>query len=243
MKLILCGGGSGDQNTLANQKLNEIIDHNKPILYIPLAMNENEHPYDGCFEWINEELKSVDKTGISMVRSFEDLASRNLQDYSALFIGGGNTYKLLLGLKESGAFKNIRDYINKDGVVIGGSAGAVIFGYDINIIASMDPNDVNLEDTKGFDVLSGISIFPHYTNRKSKHTEEENNERMKMFTDSITKYSEKIGKVIAIPEEDAIYISEEGVQVIGTKPYFVFKNGVSEKINLFDCEQRLNKKL
>lgn len=243
MKLILCGGGSGDQNTLANQKLNEIIDHNKPILYIPLAMDENEYPYDDCYEWINEELKSVDKTGISMVRSFEDLASRNLQDYSALFIGGGNTYKLLLGLKESGAFKNIRDYINKDGVVIGGSAGAVIFGYDINIIASMDPNDVNLEDTKGFDVLSEISIFPHYTNRKSKYTEEENNERMKMFTDSITKYSEKIGKVIAIPEEDAIYISEEGVQVIGTKPYFVFKNGVSEKINLFDCEQRLNKKL
>lgn len=40
MKLILCGGGSGDQNTLANQKLNEIIDHNKPILYIPLAMDE-----------------------------------------------------------------------------------------------------------------------------------------------------------------------------------------------------------
>lgn len=206
-------------------------------------MDENEYPYDDCYEWINEELKSVDKTGISMVRSFEDLASRNLQDYSALFIGGGNTYKLLLGLKESGAFKNIRDYINKDGVVIGGSAGAVIFGYDINIIASMDPNDVKLKDTKGFDVLSGISIFPHYTNRKSKHTEEENNERMKMFTDSITKYSEKIGKVIAIPEEDAIYISEEGVQVIGTKPYFVFKNGVSEKINLFDCEQRLNKKL
>lgn len=136
MKLILCGGGSGDQNTLANQKLNEIIDHNKPILYIPLAI-----------------------------------------------------------------------------------------------------------DTKGFDILSGISIFPHYTNRKSKYTEEENNERMKMFTDSITKYSKEIGEVIAIPEEDAIYISEEGVQVIGTKQYFVFKNGVSEKINLFDCEQRLNKKL
>ena len=243
MKLILCGGGSGDQNTLANQKLNEIIDHNKPILYIPLAMDENEYPYDDCYEWINEELKNVDTPSISMVRLFDDLASRNLQDYSALFIGGGNTYKLLLGLKESGAFKNIREYINNDGVVIGGSAGAVIFGYDINIIASMDPNDVKLKDTKGFDILSGISIFPHYTNRKSKYTEEENNERMKMFTDSITKYSEKIGKVIAIPEEDAIYISEEGVQVIGTKPYFVFKNGVIEKINLFDCEQRLNKKL
>ena len=39
MQLILCGGGSGEQNTLANQKLNEIIDHTRPILYVPLAMN------------------------------------------------------------------------------------------------------------------------------------------------------------------------------------------------------------
>ena len=163
MKLILCGFGSGDQNTLANQKLNEIIDHNKPILYIPLAMGENEHPYDGCYEWINEELKSVDKTGISMVRSFEDLASRNLQDYSALFIGGGNTYKLLLGLKESGAFKNIRDYINNDGVVIGGSAGAVIFGYDINNIRIFIGGFVSIM------LMLWSSSYVYYYIRRSKN--------------------------------------------------------------------------
>ena len=60
------------------------------------------------------------------------------------------------------------DYINNDGIVIGGSAGAVIFEYDINIISIMDPNDVALVDTKGFNVMNGISIFPHYTNKKSK---------------------------------------------------------------------------
>ena len=38
MKLLLCGGGSGEQNALANQKLNEIIDHTKPILYILLYL-------------------------------------------------------------------------------------------------------------------------------------------------------------------------------------------------------------
>lgn len=177
MQLILCGGGSGEQNTLANQRLNEIIDHTKPILYIPLAMDESDHPYDGCFEWIQGELSKVNVPSIEMVRGFEELASKNLQHYAALFIGGGNTYKLLLGLKQSGAFNSIKDYINNNGIVIGGSSGAVIFGYDINIIESMDPNDVNLADTKGFDVLSGISIFPHYTNKKSKLTEEENEER------------------------------------------------------------------
>lgn len=171
MQLILCGGGSGEQNILANQKLNEIIDHVRPLLYVPLAMDEYEHPYDSCYEWIQGELANVDIPSIEMVRTFEELASKKLQSYAAIFIGGGNTYKLLSGLKQSGAFDNIKNYINNGGIVIGGSAGAVIFGYDIDIIESMDPNNVELKDTKGFDVLQGVSIFPHYTNKKSKLTE------------------------------------------------------------------------
>ena len=97
MQLILCGGGSGNQNTLANRKLNEIINHTRPILYIPLAMNEDEHSYDSCYEWIQGELANVDIPYIEMVRTFEELASKDLQHYAALYIGGGNTYKLLCG--------------------------------------------------------------------------------------------------------------------------------------------------
>ena len=236
MRLILCGGGSGEQNLLANQKLDEIINHTKPLLYIPLAMDEEEHPYNSCFEWIQEELKNVKVPYIEMVRTFEELAAKKLENYSAIFIGGGNTYKLLLGLKQSGAYNNIKNYIENDGIVIGGSAGAVIFGYDINIISSMDPNDVKLNDTKGFNVLSGISIFPHYTNKKLKLTDEENETRLNNFTNSIIEFSTSIGEVIAIPEEDAIYINEEKVEVIGTKPYYTFKNGVSNKIEIKDIK-------
>lgn len=225
MKLILCGGGSGEQNTLANQKLNEIIDHAKPLLYVPLAMDENDHPYDSCYEWICTELSKVNVPRIEMVRSFEELAIKKLQDYSALFIGGGNTYKLLQGLKQSGSFDNIKDYINNDGIVIGGSAGAVIFGYDIDVIAAMDDNEVALKDTKGFDVLQGISIFPHYTNKKSKLTDKENEERLNNFTKAISEFSKTVGEVIAIPEEDAIYVNGNKVSVIGTRPYYVFKDG------------------
>ena len=237
MQLILCGGGSGNQNTLANQKLNEIIDHTRPILYIPLAMNEDEHSYDSCYEWIQGELANVDIPYIEMVRTFEELASKDLQHYAALYIGGGNTYKLLLGLKQSGAFNNIRNYINNNGIVIGGSAGAVIFGYDINIIASMDRNDINLTNTRGFDVLSGVSIFPHYTNKKSKLTEEENKERLNKFTNSIIKFSERTGKVIAIPEEDAIYVNNDSIELLGTRHYFIFENGLINKFDVEDNKQ------
>ena len=237
MQLILCGGGSGNQNTLANRKLNEIINHTRPILYIPLAMNEDEHSYDSCYEWIQGELANVDIPYIEMVRTFEELASKDLQHYAALYIGGGNTYKLLLGLKQSGAFNNIRNYINNNGIVIGGSAGAVIFGYDINIIASMDGNDINLTNTRGFDVLSGVSIFPHYTNKKSKLTEEENKERLNKFTNSIINFSKSIGKVIAIPEEDAIYVNNDSIELLGTKPYFIFENGLINKFDVEDNKQ------
>ena len=111
MKLILCGGGSGEQNYYANKKLNEIIDHSKPLLYVPLAMDEVDHPYDSCYEWITKELSQVQLSGIDMVRSFEELAQKDYNDYCALFIGGGNTYKLLKGLKESGSFEKIKEYI------------------------------------------------------------------------------------------------------------------------------------
>ena len=50
-----------------------------------------------------------------------------------------------------GRLKELRKYINNDGIIYGGSAGAIIFGYDIDSCLSMDANDVNLEDTKGFD--------------------------------------------------------------------------------------------
>lgn len=225
MKLILCGGGSKEQNLHANARLNELVAHNKPVLYVPLAMDENEHPYDGCFEWIHKELENVDIPNIEMVRTFQELASKDYTNYSAIFIGGGNTYKLLKGIKESGAFDKIKKYIENDGLVIGGSAGAVIFGKDINIISKMDSNDVNLEDTVGFDVLNGTSIFPHYTNVKSRLTEQENIDRMNLFTNYITEYSKMVGKVIAIPEEDAIAINGDKIEIIGSRTYYTFING------------------
>jgi len=225
MKLILCGGGSKEQNIHANARLNELVNHNKPILYVPLAMDEKEHPYDGCLEWICEELANVDIPNIEMVRTFKELALKDYTSYSAIFIGGGNTYKLLKGIKESGAFDKIKKYIENDGIVIGGSAGAVIFGKDINIISKMDSNDVNLQDTAGFDILNGISIFPHYTNIKSRLTERENIERTNMFTNYLMEYSKTIGDVIAIPEEDAITIDGDKMKIIGTRTYYTFMNG------------------
>ena len=241
MRLLLNGGGSTEKLIPTMTKLNEIIDHNKSILYIPLAMDEVEHPYDSCYEWFSKQIMNVAVLSIDMARSFEDLARKNLNEYSAIFIGGGNTYKLLKGLKESGAFVEIQKYIQNNGIVVGCSAGATVCGKDIDIIASMDPNNVNLTDTKGFDVLSGISIFPHYINLKSKLTDKENQARIDKFTNSIIEFTLKNGDVYAIPEEDTIYINGNDVEIIGSKNYFYFKEGVKQEFKLGDIHSKKNK--
>ncbi len=232
MRLLLNGGGSTEQLIPTMIKLNEIIDHDKPILYVPLAMDEVEHPYDSCYEWFSQQIINVSVPGLDMARSFEDLTSKNLNEYSAVFIGGGNTYKLLKGLKETGAFDKIQEYIQNNGIVVGCSAGAVVFGKDIDIISSMDSNDVKLTNTKGFNVLSGISIFPHYINLKSKLTVEENQAIIEKYTKTIIDFSLKNGDVYAIPEEDTIYIDGTNVKIIGTRNYFYFKDGVKQEFEL-----------
>ncbi len=216
MKLLLCGGGSGEKTIETNKKFNEIIDHTKPLLYVPLAV---DNPYEECLEWIKGELSNVDISSIEMVQTFEELASKNYNDYCAIFIGGGNTYKLLKGIKDSEAFNKIKEYVKKDGIVYGSSAGAIIFGYDINSCLIMDDNDVNLKDTKGFDVLEGKSIFAHYTN---EYTEEGHIK----FKNYLTNYSLNNEDVIALPEEDTIFINDNEITIIGHKPYYVFNNGV-----------------
>ena len=231
MKLLLCGGGAGEQNTLANQKLDEIItDHEKPLLYVPFAMSEEKYSYSNCFEWITGELKDVDIPAIEMVTTKKELATKTLSDYCAIFIGGGNTYKLLSDLKTSKAFVKIKEFIDNDGIIIGGSAGAIIFGFNIDCINYMDSNDVGLVDTKGFDVLDGISIAAHYTN--------ESKEKTKIATEYLSGFSLN-SKVIALPEEDAIFVDGNVIEVIGTKPYYVFENGKVTKLEIKFQEKSL----
>ncbi len=227
MKLFLCGGGFGEQTKLTNKRFNEVVNHTKPLLYIPFAWNDDT--YSGCLDFIKGELSEVDLPYIEMVKSVEELEKKDLSNYSSIFIGGGNTYKLLKMLKESTCYQQIVDFVQNDGIIYGSSAGAVILGKDIDIIKEMDPNDVNLKDTKGFNLIDGISIFPHYTNKKSKLTEEQNLAIHNRYTKSIINFSLSTGEVIAIPEENTVFYNDGRIEIIGTSPYYVIKDGNIEK--------------
>lgn len=225
MKLFLNGGGSTKELVLTMSKVNEAIDHSKPILYVPLAMDETDHPYDGCYGWFQKQIINVDVVGVDMPRTFEEFASFDFNNYSAIFIGGGNTYKLLKGIKDNGIFEKINEYLNNGGIVIGCSAGAIIFGYDINSCLAMDRNDVNLADTKGFDKLNGKSVFVHYTNSKTEEIHQK-------YTNYLIDYSTINETVVALPEEDTILVTEDNISIFGDRPYYEFNNGMINKLDI-----------
>lgn len=214
MTIFLNGGGDRTQIAPTYQLFSESIDHAKPLLYIPLAMEPERFP--SCLAWITEEFKQFRLAGIDMVSSMEELYQKDFADYCALFFGGGNTYRLLSGLKASGCFKKIDNYIRHDGVVFGGSAGAIIFGATIDSCACDDENDIRLTDTSGFDVLNGASLLCHYTNR-AQQAHQRSTEHLLALS--------KQGPIIALPEEDTILVHEHNIRVIGSRPYYEFVGG------------------
>lgn len=209
MKLYLSGGGSGRQNLFAYNSYFRSINKDKPILYIPLAMEEEK--FDSCYKWFKNEINYFNFTNFEMIKSSLELSKLDLTKYNSIFIGGGNTYKLLKELKDNNNLNKIKNFLENGGIVYGGSAGAIIFGKDIDGCLLSDKKV--FEDTKGLNLLSNYSILCHFS--KSS---------LKANKSYLEEYS-KLEKLIFLPEEDVIVITNNNIRLIGNKKYGLFYNG------------------
>ncbi len=219
MRLFICGGGSKEQTTIANKKFNEVLnDDKRPLLYIPFAMTK--YSLESCYEWIKQELKDVNISSIEMVENVESLENKEFNDYCGIYIGGGNTYLLLSLLKSNSSFQKLKDYALNNGIIFGGSAGAVICGYNIDTIKLMDSNEVNLADTYGLNLLHNISVYPHYTNKKVEF-EQKATEHLLNFETS----------VFALPEEITLYFENGKCEVLGEKEFYIFESNERIEFN------------
>ena len=214
MTLFLNGGGCGEQVKESYALFKQKVDTNKPLLYIPLAMKKEKYP--SCLEWITGELAEFNISKIEMITSAEELCTKNLADYAALFIGGGNTYKLLAELKSCDAFQKINAFLEEEGIIFGGSAGAILFGKTIDSCRYADPNEVGLKETSGFNKVFGTYIGAHYPNDDPAKTQR--------ATECFTELSND-APVIALPEEDTLVMNQNTLQIVGPKPYHLFKRG------------------
>ncbi len=218
MKIILSGGGSGEKTKKLDYLFASLLDKNKPLLYIPIAIDKQKHTYSECLRWLKD---TFNKFGINNYIMWTEEELRNIKDvperFSGIYIGGGNTFYLLKTLKETKFWNMLKKFIKKGIPLYGGSAGAIIFGR--TIATSSDENIVQLDNLKGMNLLRNISLFCHY--------KEENDEIIKK---QISKNDLK--KIIALPETTGIYITDGKKIIIGKESAHLFSLGIKKEIKV-----------
>jgi len=104
-----------------------------------------------------------------------EIERQKLSTASILIITGGNTFKLLNHLRQSGFDKSIIEFWQKDNVVLSGfSAGAIILSPRINISSQpatnfADENSINLNDFTGLNIID-FEIWPHFDKEYDQKT-------------------------------------------------------------------------
>lgn len=221
MRLFLSGGGNRKQTAELDKLFSKEIDKNKPLLYIPIAINTEKHPYPECLKW----LKSIfDRLGINNYTMWDEKKiyyhkKERIGNFAGIYIGGGNTPYLSKMLKDSGLWDFIKGAVLHDIPVYGGSAGAIIFGKTIISSLNDDENFVGLKDFSGMDLARGYEVWCHYDSSKDVV--------IKQFMKD-----HKIEKLIALPEETGLEITNKDIKVIGAKSAFLFKAGQKNELEV-----------
>ena len=203
MRLYLSGGGSGEKSAELERKFASVVEKSKPLLYIPIAMDENIHSYPDCFQWINKLFNplGIDKIEMWTEKDLRERTEAELDRFSGIFVGGGNTFYLLKELRNSGFLPKLKKLIKKNVPFYGSSAGAVIIGKTIAHIEFCDSNDVKLKNFDAINLLRGRDIWPHYEPSQDKE---------------IKNYSERYNlDLIALPENAGVFVTENAIEVIG----------------------------
>lgn len=80
-----------------------------------------------------------------------------------LFVGGGNTFRLLEHVQRAGFVDAVRAFHRSGGDYYGGSAGAVLACESIAIADGHDPNEAGLTDLTALGLIHDLAILPHFT--------------------------------------------------------------------------------
>lgn len=217
-KLFIAGGGSEKQSIEIDEEfVKEVLKSGSNILYIPIAINEKKHPYEDCLNWIRNCLSKYGKINITMLTDLNNKNSMDLKKYNAIYIGGGNTFKLMKLLTDSKFGDLITKYYYSGGIIYGGSAGAIILGKSIKVAEHADVNEVNLKKFEGLNLIDGKSVWPHYS--KTQDFE-------------INKFiNENKLDVIAVPEDSGLIFFNGKFKVKGKFDCFFFNNS-GEKLKI-----------
>ena len=198
-RIIIMGGGG-------NSKESYSLDYQyltrfgiKSILYIPIALDCDDIGYEKCYEWIVGWVTKLSPRFINIDMCTDLSEIIDLLQYDSIYIGGGNTYKLLYQIKKYKWDTKLTDFYRQGGIIYGGSAGAIILGKSILTVPSEYLSLINQYNTDGLNLVEQLVRCHYNRDRDNRH-----------LNKYLIDLSAKLSTPLLLIEEDsgAIFINE-----------------------------------
>jgi len=197
----------------AHAELTEFFGSGSRVLYVPYAVTD----HDTNTERVRGRLAACGCTVTGMHTVADPVAA--LHDTDVVYVGGGNSFRLLKAIRELGIMDTIRERVGSGALrYMGSSAGANVATPSIKTT-----NDMPILDPHGLDALRLVEfqINPHFVDADpdSKHMGETREQRIAEF------HEENPTPVVGL-REGALLRVRDGRTLLGGKTgAVVFRRG------------------
>lgn len=225
MRLLLISNstlhGSGYLDHAASE-IRDFLGEVKRVLFVPYALHDRDAYFAQArarFERLGYELDSIHPT---------TEPAKAVREAEAIFIGGGNTFRLLKALYDHNLLDAIRERVREGMPYIGSSAGSNIVAPTIRTT-----NDMPIVQPPSFDALGLVrfQINPHYLDAdpNSTHKGETREERLIQFLE------ENETPVVGLREGAMLRIENGKTRLKGSTGARIFRRG-SEAVEVLPGE-------
>lgn len=205
----LYGGGYLDH---AEGEIRDFLRDIKRVLFVPYALYDR----DAYANTARERFKAMGYA-LDSVHEVRD-ARRAVNDAEVVFIGGGNTFRLLKALYDFDLLTPIRQRVAEGMPYIGSSAGSNVACPTIKTT-----KDMPIVQPPSFDALGLVSfqISPHYLDPdpNSTHMGETQEERINQFLE------ENSTPVVGLREGAMLRVEESSILLKGVSGARIFRRG------------------
>lgn len=194
----------------AEAEIREFLGTAKRVAFVPFAFAN----HDTYTTKVRDRLGKM-SLDVRQVRGVKDL-----DGVDAIFVGGGNTFRLLKTLCDLDLLDPIRKRIRAGTPYMGSSAGSVITAPTIRTT-----NDMPIVEPPSLDALNFVpyQINAHYIDAdpSSTHMGETRETRLAEYLE------ENETPVIGIREGTMLRVDDDVTTVVGTKPGRIFRRGAA----------------
>jgi dipeptidase E len=185
--------------------MRSFLGHARRVAFVPFAA----HDHDAYTTKVRERLARM---------NLEVISIDDLERADAVFVGGGNTFRLLKTLYERDLLVTIRERVRGGLPYLGSSAGTVITAPTMKTT-----NDMPIVEPPSFDALGLIDfqINPHYVDPdpQSTHRGETREERIREF------HEENETPVVGLREGSILRVDDDVTTLLGEKTARLFRRG------------------